>query len=801
MRTNTYSNFGELQSVAWSDTTVTPVRNVSINYTYDALSRIKTSSETYGGTLVPNTSHSWSYDTDTGSPHLQSKYALGRLTRTSSELGQMIVSYDKLGHLDARTFVDAGGVPYHEKAIHRLDGSMSRLELRLSDNAYAPEVIDYAYDSANRLRSIMAGTTALYGASTIDILGRVRAAELGDNTHYTASYAELGRRLPISETVELTSGRKRTRLYQSFDAMGRELSRREDVNGAAGITSTRTYNALGQLATSRDSTPAKPGFPATSTTHTFTVDALGNQTSAVTTNGLINTSQVRATHGTVDRDRLCRLDYGPSTTGPCNVAHDGSGNIRSYPARGGATRTLTYYPSGGIRYIQQGSITANIRSDGSGEIEALDVTGAGAIDPRTDRRYGLTQQRVINGQTVLVRSIPGAGGIVATKRGATGPWIYGLSDGQGTRQTTDDGTEFVQEIKYSPFGVATSSGTQPNTVRYEQHQWNGGDTLPDFGLVLLGARVYDPALGRFLSRDPLIIPRSATRINPYAFAFNDPVNFRDPTGLDGEGVPTDPPVGCGGDRCPQPGDYVELVDDIVDWALSNIQTEHETSLLEDIGAFSASILDTVAPVTPDYWFARGDASVRAAFACDKLAGDFSTCVYSNIRNAEAFYQAGGMLTALFGRAGARMRQLPLSKAKGPLSSPKAKAPATAPTAAPATAPTTGGTSKANAGTWSVGDDVYAPTSRRSEPSWSTVRSRFWKNEAAAPGAGDRYGGTENVSRMQRGLAPQRYNVDKGGIEKMELSHEPIPQREGGKSFVPRWPQDHARVDPYRKPGY
>lgn len=216
--------------------------------------------------------------------------------------------------------------------------------------------------------------------------------------------------------------------------MGRELSRREDVNGATGTTSTRTYNALGQLATSRDSTPAKPGIPATPpTTHTFTVDALGNQISAVTTNGFVNTSEVRATHGTADRDRLCRLDYGPSTTGPCNVAHDGSGNIRSYPARGGATRTLTYYPSGGIRYIQQGSVTANIRSDGSGEIEALDVTGTGAIDPRTDRRYGLTQQRVINGQTVLIRSIPGAGGIVATKRGATGPWIYGLSDQQGTR--------------------------------------------------------------------------------------------------------------------------------------------------------------------------------------------------------------------------------------------------------------------------------------------------------------------------------------------------------------------------------
>ena len=55
--------------------------------------------------------------------------------------------------------------------------------------------------------------------------------------------------------------------------------------------------------------------------------------------------------------------------------------------------------------------------------------------------------------------------------------------------------------------------------------------------------------------------------------------------------------------------------------------------------------------------------------------------------------------------------------------------------------------------------------------------------------------------MRKGRAPQRYNADKGGMESMELSHEPIPFRDGGTKFVPRWPQDHAAVDPYRHPGY
>ncbi|HEY4372011.1 MAG TPA: hypothetical protein VGN52_08805 [Burkholderiales bacterium] len=102
--------------------------------------------------------------------------------------------------------------------------------------------------------------------------------------------------------------------------------------------------------------------------------------------------------------------------------------------------------------------------------------------------------------------------------------------------------------------------------------------------------------------------------------------------------------------------------------------------------------------------------------------------------------------------------------------------------------------------WKVGDDVYKATAKGNEPAWSTVRARFWKNEARKPRAAEKYG-EENIERMAGGGAPRRFNADKGDVEKMELSHEPIPQRDGGKDIVPRWPQDHAAVDPHRRPGY
>ena len=46
--------------------------------------------------------------------------------------------------------------------------------------------------------------------------------------------------------------------------------------------------------------------------------------------------------------------------------------------------------------------------------------------------------------------------------------------------------------------------------------------------------------------------------------------------------------------------------------------------------------------------------------------------------------------------------------------------------------------------------------------------------------------------------PQRPNADTGEMETMELSHEPVPLRDGGTEVVPRWPDEHAAVDPHRQ---
>ncbi len=60
----------------------------------------------------------------------------------------------------------------------------------------------------------------------------------------------------------------------------------------------------------------------------------------------------------------------------------------------------------------------------------------------------------------------------------------------------------------------------------------GHEHLDRTGLIHRGGRVYDPALGRFLSPDPLVGNRgSAQSWNAYSYVSNSPMSFVDPSGL------------------------------------------------------------------------------------------------------------------------------------------------------------------------------------------------------------------------------------------------------------------------------
>jgi len=96
----------------------------------------------------------------------------------------------------------------------------------------------------------------------------------------------------------------------------------------------------------------------------------------------------------------------------------------------------------------------------------------------------------------------------------------------------------------STLALTNASGTQTDSYKYDAwgnivlreggaatpFQYVGGEgyyTDADTGLLKLGARYYDPTIGRFVSKDP-----SRDGLNWYEYAGNNPANAVDPGGME-----------------------------------------------------------------------------------------------------------------------------------------------------------------------------------------------------------------------------------------------------------------------------
>jgi RHS repeat-associated protein len=89
---------------------------------------------------------------------------------------------------------------------------------------------------------------------------------------------------------------------------------------------------------------------------------------------------------------------------------------------------------------------------------------------------------------------------------------------ENVKFVTDDAGEVVAHYRYGPYGLDHVFGADEDPVRFVGRAEIGE-------LVILGVRVYDPAVGRFLSPDPILQVE-----NQHAYALGNPVLFTDPDG-------------------------------------------------------------------------------------------------------------------------------------------------------------------------------------------------------------------------------------------------------------------------------
>ncbi|MGX4655160.1 RHS repeat-associated core domain-containing protein [Micromonospora sp. SCSIO 07396] len=251
--------------------------------------------------------------------------------------------------------------------------------------------------------------------------------------------------------------------------------------GPTAKTSIRTYAYLGQPGVSGSHPHAvntvKTSVELTGTTvktETFGYDETGNTSSRLGPNGT----------QTLTWDHEGKLFASADNAGTTSYVHDADGN-----------RLIRRDPAGATLYLPGGT---EVRKPTS--------------SPATATRY-----------------YTGAQGVIAVRTSA-GSLDWLVSDHHGTAEAAISNTDLSATRRRStPFG--SPRGTTPSTWPVAMDKGFLGGTVDDTGLTHLGAREYDPQIGKFISVDPVMDHGDPQQWNGYAYSHNNPATFSDPTGL------------------------------------------------------------------------------------------------------------------------------------------------------------------------------------------------------------------------------------------------------------------------------
>jgi RHS repeat-associated protein len=298
-----------------------------------------------------------------------------------------------------------------------------------------------------------------------------------------------------------------------------DVTRRISVAGHAsqatytvdGVTSQFDYvnDAAGRLI----STTLTAGLTA-ARTWAYTYDADSNRLSS-TIDGVTHTNTY---------DANGRLTATTDPVGAGGITYDTRGNITQL-----GDLTLTYDTNNRLATASDGTSTVTYRRNIDGSIVTRGVQSPDGVDVVSFAASGIT----LNGDGAAIAQrvdLPGGASYTWFYNPATTPeWAYSSINADQFFRTDDTGTPVGAPQMYDPFGVTltTPDAATPGTARLTWQSVMGNETFDlTTPVVMMGARLYVPALGRFVQIDPKI----GGSANLYDFANQNPVNAADPSG-------------------------------------------------------------------------------------------------------------------------------------------------------------------------------------------------------------------------------------------------------------------------------
>jgi len=562
------------------------------NFVYDARGRLSSSTQGSRKTVFSYNSKGFMASvTDPLKQKTGFSYdADGRLSTTTLPDGRVIsYGYDANGNLTA---VTPPGKPQHDLAytvVDLLESYTPPGVLGTGPTTYAydldrnltsvtrpdSQTIDYGYDDAGRLSSITAPSLTesyTYDSNT----GNPSTAGRGSE-HITYSY---NGPLPTKTTWKGTVAGSVSRSYDNnfwvksrSVSGGLSLTLQRDNDGlltkagaltikrsaSTGLvtgttlgvaTDTRTYNSFGELngytAAVNGGTIYKVTYTrdadgrvsakteilgATTNTYSYSYDSAGRLTVA--------TKNISTDSYTYDSNSN-RLSAA-TATGTANGTYDAQDRLLTY-----GNASFTYTANGDLASQKVGSQKTLYKYDVLGNLTSVTLPSGTKITYVVDahnRRVGKNVNGVLatgflydadqivaqlNGGNQLVSQFVYATGSAAPDYMISGGVTYRIfSDELGSPVLVVNSSTgaIAEQIVYDEFGNVLSD-SKPG---FQPFGFAGGLYDQDTKLLRFGARDYNPSVGRWTAKDPILF--TAGDPNLYGYVLSDPVNLTDSTGL------------------------------------------------------------------------------------------------------------------------------------------------------------------------------------------------------------------------------------------------------------------------------
>jgi RHS repeat-associated protein len=483
-RTFTYTNDNRLTHERWHDATGTVIRDFTVSYFFGRLDYISDGSSSWSflGLLPRPTNISVNYAG-------QLPRALAYQWGNDSEGSGCCGSEASATAPQPTALTVTGGIQFMSYTAAYEGARLRRLQWSPPDGSASADIqfqrgADGLLSEVRRVIGPDPGAMPRTRSTfTWDLLGRL----IGQN-HTDGAGVALHANAPVTYTRDAESRitgitRAGEALVPSYDVMNRLTS----VTHTSGANETYTYDSLGV----RMSSHALAG-PATVGTgnrqmaignFTFVYDAEGNTTSKT------NTTTGEVTRYTYDhRNQLTLATIHANSTALASTtvefAYDYAGRMMSRSLNGAKTW-----------FVYDRDMPIAEFADGANTFSA-----AFCYSPdRLDDFHGAW--RASTGQQWFLKDQVGT--------------VLGATDASGALLYWSD---------YDAFGNARGA-VAPGTdaIRYAGRFWNEA-----LGLYEMRARFYDPLLGRFTQEDPAGFHGGG--MNLYAYASNNPLIWRDPTG-------------------------------------------------------------------------------------------------------------------------------------------------------------------------------------------------------------------------------------------------------------------------------